>query len=118
MNNVKIKMSYEIWGTKFKSEKSYKIDNINILYNLVSSDYETLLYLENKADIYCYELQFKVNNNDWEYFNNYDYCKYLKDKYFINNDNITDYSLLNKLDDMKFTNFLFYVRGLRDNNEK
>lgn len=115
MNNLKIKLSYELMGLKFKTEQTDKIENLDTINSIISSYYERLLYIEDKINIYNYDLQFKVNSNEWEYYNCYDYCKYLKDEYFSNNDNITEYSLLNKLDDIGYTKFMFYVRGLRDN---
>ena len=114
---LKIKLSYEILGTKFKAEKSETFENLDIIRNIISSYYETLLYFEEKTGVYNYELQFKVNDNDWDYYNRYDYCHFLKDKYFKDNENITDNLLLNKLDDMKFSNFMFYIRGLLDNEK-
>lgn len=114
MNNLKVKVSYEFRGIKFKSENNYTIDDINIINDIIVADYESLLYIVNILDVNYYELQFKINN-EWQYFNNYDYCDYLKNKYFKNNDNIDIYYLLNKLDNMGYFRFIPYIRGLREN---
>lgn len=115
MNNVKIKMSYEVRSTKFKSEKSYKIDDTHNIYDLIALEFETLLYIESHMNIYKSSLKFKINNEDWQSYNTYDYCLYLKNKYFKDKENITEYYLLNKLFDLKYYEFIHYIRGLRDN---
>lgn len=115
MDKLNIKKSFIFWGTKFKCEKNLKIvgnDNINTVLSL---EYEELLYMREKINIYSYELRYKINDDDYQYFNNYDYCVYLKNKYFKDNDNITDYILLNKMYNMNYSDFKDFIKKVINN---
>lgn len=115
MNNLRIKISYEVRSIKFNSEKSYKIEDANNIYDLIALDFDTLLYIEAHMNIYKSSFKFKINNEDWQDYNICDYCCYLKNKYFKDKENITEYYLLDKLFDLNYYGFVHYVRGLRDN---
>ena len=117
MNSLKIKISYKVRDTKFKAENSYKIDTIDSIYDLIALDYETLMYIDAHMNIYKSEFKYKLNNEEWQHYNCYDYCLYLKNKFFKNRSYITEYTLLNKLMDIGYLNFILYIKEVRDNEE-
>ena len=115
MNKLNIKKSFIFWGTEFKEEKNIKIKDIDNVKRILPLEYEELLYMYEKINIYSYELRYKINDDESQYFNNYDYCVYLKNKYFKDNEEITDYILLNKMYDMNYSDFKDFVEKVKNN---
>ena len=115
MDKLNIKKSFIFWTTEFKSEKTLKIEDSDNVKRILSFEYEELLYMREKINIHSYELRYKINDDEYQYFNNHDYCVYLKNEYFKDNDNITDYILLNKMYDMNYSDFKDFVEKVKNN---
>ena len=115
MKTLKIKLICKIWDTKFKAERTYKFSDTADIGSTIEHNFCNLLYLKDKISFLKYELYFKVNNGSWMYYNSHDYCLYLKNEYFKNNENIDGYTLLERLEDLGYERFMIYLGGLREN---